>query len=617
MQTHRRAVALLAIIVPVVLTAIDRDATAQVYPISATQVSPISASQPATAPKLPPDDAASALRRLVDEAWDWEVGQDPLLATAVADPRGQDRLPDDSPAAVADRAKRRGEFLQRLTAINAEGLDPASLADREVLRRRLQDAIDEYRFGSHLMPINNRSGFHVYLAELAQSMRLESRDDFANYIARLKDFPRYFDQQIAWMRAGVTQGLTMPAVILREVPSQVEAHVVEKPEASLLYRPLLEPRPPAISAEDWSQLQIAAADAIRSAVVPAFAKLHDFLRDEYLPNCRGTIAARALPQGAEYYAGRVRHFTTLELTPQQVHEIGQSEVRRIRGEMTTVMRKTGFEGDLKDFVAKLRTDPQHYARTPEELLQFAAAICKRIDGELPRLFSRLPRTPYGIKPVPDFIAPQTTTAYYWPPAADFTRAGFFYLNTYNLSARPKYELEALAMHEAVPGHHLQIALQQELADLHPIRRYTGFTSFVEGWGLYAESLGSEMGFYQDPYQDFGRLSMEAWRACRLVVDTGMHALGWSREEAIAFMTENTALAGHNVVAEVDRYIGWPGQALGYKIGQLKISELRAQAQAKLGPRFDIREFHDVVLAQGAIPLDLLTDNVNRWVASKE
>lgn len=558
--------------------------------------------------------ADAALRQLVDEAWDWEVQTDPLLATEVADPRGQDRLPTESLELLEARADQRQRFLDRLLAIEQGALSDTARADHQVLRTRLSDAIAEHRYGTALMPLTSRSGFHVFLPDLAQSMRLETESNFRNYVARLNDFPRYFGEQIVLLRAGIARGLTPPAIVLRDIEQQLESQVVETHAQSLLYKPFQQARPAGISEEAWRSLSGDAAMAIEQAVVPAFRDLLTFMRGEYLPACRGSIAAGALPEGREFYRYRVRHFTTLALTPEEVHEIGLREVARVRGEMEACMRKTGFTGSWEAFIRQLRTDPRHYAKTPEELLQYTAWICKRIDGALPQLFARLPRTPYGIREIPAFVAPQTTSAYYWPPAGDGSRAGYFYLNTYNLSSRPKYEMEALAMHEAVPGHHLQIALQQELQDLHAIRRFTSFTAFVEGWGLYAERLGLEMGFYEDPYQDFGRLSMEAWRACRLVVDTGIHAQGWSREQAIEFMVANTALAEHNVVAEVDRYIGWPGQALGYKIGQLKILELRRRAEHQLAGKFDIREFHDVVLSQGAIPLELLEANVDRWIA---
>ncbi len=364
---------------------------------------------------------------------------------------------------------------------------------------------------------------------------------------------------------------------------------------------------------EQTPLQAEAAKAIAESVVPGYREFYEFLKKEYVPAARGTIGAAGLPNGREFYRHRVRKYTTLDVTPEQVHQTGLAEVARIRKEMDEVVKRAGFQGTREQFVEHLRSDPKFYPKTPEELMEKVAFALKKADGKLPELFGTLPRMPYGIRPVPDFIAPQTTTAYYMQPAGDGTRAGFYYVNTYDLKSRPLYEVEALSLHEAVPGHHLQIALQQELGELAPFRRFAGVTAFIEGWGLYAEKLGQEMDFYQDPYSDFGRLSYEMWRACRLVVDTGMHALGWTRQQAIDFMAANTALSQHNIVAEVDRYISWPGQAVAYKMGELKIRELRARAEEELGDRFNIRKFHDVVLGSGAVPLDVLEAQVNDYI----
>jgi uncharacterized protein (DUF885 family) len=363
-------------------------------------------------------------------------------------------------------------------------------------------------------------------------------------------------------------------------------------------------------------LREAAQVAIRDGVVAGYRRFRDFMRDEYVPAARGSTSASALPRGREFYRHRVNKYTTLETSPEAVHQRGLDEVARIRGEMEAIIREVEFDGDFAAFVEHLRSDPQFFAETPEEFLKEASFILKRIDGELPGLFGRLPRMPYGLRPVPDYVAPRTTSAYYQRPTGDGTRAGFFYLNTYNLAGRPLYALESLALHEAVPGHHLQIALQQELEDLPNFRRFGGSTAFVEGWALYAERLGLEAGFYQSPYSNFGRLSMEMWRACRLVVDTGVHYFDWPRERAIAFMQENSAESNHNIEAEVDRYIGWPGQALAYKTGELKIRELRARAEAALGDEFDIRAFHDAVLGGGAVPLDVLEATIDAWIADQ-
>jgi uncharacterized protein (DUF885 family) len=388
---------------------------------------------------------------------------------------------------------------------------------------------------------------------------------------------------------------------------------VADPTQSVFYKPFEERQ--AASRQDGAELAEAARQAIAESVVPGYQSLQSFFQNEYFPHSREGIAASDLPNGREYYRFCIRYHTTLDLTPEQVHETGQSEVRRIRAEMEAAVAKTGFEGNFREFIAFLRSDPRFYAETPEALLKETGYLLKRIDGELPRLFRTLPRLPYGIRTVPDYSAPGETTAYYMPGSGDGTRAGYYYVNTYDLKSRPLYELEALSLHEAVPGHHLQLALQQEL-DLPKLRRFTHFTAYVEGWALYAERLGLEIGFYTDPYSDFGRLSYEMWRACRLVVDTGMHALGWSRRQAIDFMLDNTSSTELNITNEIDRYIAWPGQALAYKTGELKIRELRARAEAALGERFDIRAFHDVLLTSGSLPLDVLEGLVDEWIGAQ-
>jgi uncharacterized protein (DUF885 family) len=360
-----------------------------------------------------------------------------------------------------------------------------------------------------------------------------------------------------------------------------------------------------------------AEDSIRGSVIPAYQALLQFLETEYVPGSREGIAAADLPDGPAFYQDRIRYFTTLDLSPETVHATGQSEVRRIRAEMEAVIRKTDFKGTFREFIEFLRRDPRFYVSTPEALLEKTALVLKRMDGELPKLFKTLPRLPYGIREIPAFSAPGNTAAYYQPGSGDGTVAGNYYVNTFDLASRPLYEIEALSLHEAVPGHHLQIALQQELGDLPNFRRFAGFTSFVEGWALYSERLGLEVGFYQDPYSDFGHLSYEMWRACRLVVDTGMHALGWRRQQAIDFMAENTSSTLLNITNEVDRYIAWPGQALAYKLGELKIRELRALAEKELGAKFNLREFHDALLLAGALPLDVLEVRVREWVAGQK
>lgn len=552
------------------------------------------------------------LDALFAESWEYGLAEDPLFATHAGDARYNDRLPRETLADQQRRLAAERKFLERLEAIPRDQLDRAEQVHYDIFARQKRDAIAEFEFRGYRMPITNRSGFHVTFPELPLHMPLENVQDYENYIARLTAFDQYALDNIELMREGIKQGYTLPSVVLADMNEVIEPQLVDDATKSLLYKPL-QTLPKNFSAADKERLQAAARVAIAEHVVPGYRKLLEFLKQEYVPACREQIGASALPNGREYYRFKVRHFTTLDIDPQAVHDIGLAEVKRIKAEMQDVLRRVKFEGDLPAFIEMLRTDPKFYAETPEQLLKETSLVLKRMDGELPKLFGKLPRTPYGIREIPDFIAPRTTTAYYQPPAGDGSRAGFYYVNTYNLKSRPLFEIEALSLHEAVPGHHLQIALQQELKDQPPFRRFAHATAFVEGWGLYSERLGLEVGFYEDPYRDFGRLSYEMWRACRLVVDTGMHYLGWTRQQAIEFMADNTALSIHNITAEVDRYISWPGQATAYKMGELKIRALRKEAEEKLGEKFDVRAFHDAVLAGGAVPLDVLEENVHAYI----
>ncbi|GAA4463117.1 DUF885 domain-containing protein [Novipirellula rosea] len=567
-----------------------------------------------SASETPTGDAA--INQLLDRVWDFQLTEFPLLATDVGDPRGQDRLADQSLDAIERRGKKTIEFLAELQSIEPESLSPLRQIDYAILQQSLKADIADDQFQTHLMPINNREGFHISFPEMPRVMNPRTRKDFENYVSRLNAFSEYTDQHIARMRKGIDAGLTQPAIILRDSVDQVMAQVVDDPSKSLLMTNINEEAKDRFDAETWEQITAEIADAIQSSVIPSYQRLADFLKDEYLPACRGTIGASSLPNGRAFYRDRTHRFTTLDISPEEVHEIGRRENKRIRQEMEAIREQVKFDGDLPAFLHHLRTDPKFYPKTADELLQRVALVLKRADGRLPELFGRLPRIPYGIREVPDYVAPQTSSAYYWPPATDGSRGGFYYINTYNLSSRPLYQIESLSMHEAVPGHHLQLALQAELEGLHPLSRQSNFTAFIEGWALYSERLGKEIGFYKDPYQDFGRLSMEAWRASRLVVDTGVHYMGWSRQQAIEYMRENTALSEHNIVAEVDRYIGWPGQALGYKMGELTISRLRAESEAELGDAFDLRSFHDRVLSVGSIPLPLLEKRIIQWRAEQ-
>jgi uncharacterized protein (DUF885 family) len=557
--------------------------------------------------------AGDELAKLLGDAWEYRLREDPLFATNTGDHRYDDKLPKVSLADEKRRDADRREFLKRWEAIDRAALSAAEQANYDIFGRQLRDSGREYEFQTYLMPISDRWGFHVDFPELPRDMPLLTQRDYENYIARLNGFSQYAAGHIELMREGVKRGVTVPSVIMQRYNEPLEAQIVEDPEKSLLYKPLLD-FPDSVPKSEHDRLRAAARKAISDSVVPGYRTFLEFMKNEYVPNCRGTIAASALPNGREYYRHCVQKFTTLDdRTPEEVHAIGLAEVARIRGEMDRIIRDLKFDGDFAKFTEHLRENPKFYAKSAEELEKEVAFILKRIDGQLPKLFGRLPRMPYGVRQVPDFIAPQATFAYYQSPTGDGTRAGFFYINTYNLPSRPIYLLEALSLHEAVPGHHLQIALQQELEHLPPFRKYSGFTAFTEGWALYAERLGLETGFYEDPYNDFGRLTMEIWRACRLVVDTGIHYLGWTREQAIEYMRANSAMPMHDIRAEVDRYLGWPGQALAYKTGELAIRELRGEAETKLGEKFDVRAFHDCVLGSGALPLELLEQNVHAWI----
>lgn len=558
--------------------------------------------------------AEDELNRLFSDAWEFELREAPLFATRFGDHRWDDQLSRESLADQQRRLAERRRYFARWQQIDRTQLSRPDRINYDIFGRLLQDDLAEADAHAYLMPITNRSGFHTSFPELPRDVPLRTTKDYEHYIARLRAFSQHTDDHIELMRAGIEKHFVLPAVVLEGYEDTIAAHIVDDPTKSLLFAPLRS-FPDRVAESERQRLISAAREAIQQHVVPSYRKFYEFMKTEYVPACRGSISASELPNGREYYRHRVRMYTTLDITPEQVHETGLAEVKRIRQEMEAIIRKVGFQGDFAAFVEHLRNDPRFYADTPEQLLKEVTIVLKRMDGALPHLFKTLPRMPYGIREVPPYLAPKTTTAYYQQPAGDGSQAGFYYVNTFNLKARPLYEIEALSLHEAVPGHHLQIALQQELTNIPHFRRFAGVTAFIEGWGLYAERLGLEVGFYQDPYSDFGRLTYEMWRACRLVVDTGMHYLGWSREQAIQFMANNTALSLHNITAEVDRYISWPGQALAYKTGELKIRELRRLAETELGDEFDIREFHDVVLGSGAVPLSVLDENVREFITA--
>jgi uncharacterized protein (DUF885 family) len=560
-------------------------------------------------------DAKKSLDALLAEAWEFRLVENPLLATAVGDHRFDDRLPAMTRADLDRRAARSRQLLDRLRAIDTAGLASTDRISHRMLERELRDDLEAYRFGDWRLPLTSDSGFHTEIALMPRDVPTATVRDVENYVARLRAIPAFFDQEVALMREGLRTGFTMPRVVLEGYDVTIRTHADAPPEKSVFWAPF-ETLPATLPAPERERLRSAGRAAIAEAVLPAYRSFLDFFTREYLPGARRTTAAADLPDGRAYYEWRVRSYTTLDTTADEVHAIGLREVERIRGEMQQVIEQVGFPGTFDAFLQHLRTDPRFYARTPEELLKQAAWIAKRMDGKLPSLFRRLPRQPYGVEPVPPDLAPKYTGGRYVGAPLDSTRAGTFWVNTYALESRPLYTLEALTLHEAVPGHHLQIALAKELEGLPPFRRYGYVDAFGEGWGLYSERLGLEAGFYTDPYSNFGRLTYEMWRACRLVVDTGLHAEGWSRDRAIEFMAARTALSRHEIETEVDRYISWPGQALAYKMGELKIRELRARAEKALGERFDVRAFHDAVLENGTVPLTVLEERIDAFIAAR-
>ncbi|TXH94860.1 MAG: DUF885 domain-containing protein [Rheinheimera sp.] len=521
-------------------------------------------------------------------------------------------LPDMSAAALEQAQQQRLALLAELNKTNVSGLSEQQKINFAILQYRLQNDIDEYRFGAHYMPLTAESGFHSDVLFMLNMSSVKTEKDLQTYLEKLAALPLYMQQQMDWMRQGLAKGYTQPKAVLAGYEDSIKSFISPDPQKSPFYRPLLK-QPAGIDAARWQALQQQASALISQQITPVYQQYLDFFTTQYVPGARDNIAAIALPDGAAYYQNRLEHYTTLKMTPQQVHQIGLQEVARIRAEMQQVIDQTGFKGSFAEFVQFLRTDPQFYVTKPEQLLKEAAYLSKKIDAQLPKLFKTLPRTPYGVEPVPAEIAPKYTTGRYAGGRAA-GEPGFYWVNTYALDRRPLYELEALTLHEAVPGHHLQVALANEQDSL-PVYRRSFYTSaFGEGWGLYSEYLGLEVGFYTDPYSNFGRLTYEMWRACRLVVDTGMHTMGWSRQQAIDFLAQNTALSMHNVTTEVDRYISWPAQALSYKLGELTIKRLRQKAEKTLGDKFNVREFHDAVLSNGSVPLSVLEQQIDLYIA---
>ncbi|MCB9639123.1 MAG: DUF885 domain-containing protein [Myxococcales bacterium] len=550
------------------------------------------------------------LERLFQDFWSWMLCEEPLLAEEWSGDTAVRWLPEVSEAAMLRRAAGYRLFLKRLKGVH--GLSKEARIQADILALLLNNWLGEVQYKNYLLPINQRENFISDLAETLKRARYTKREEAEAGISKLRDFGRYTDEHLAVMRQGLREGYTLPRVVAGGIDKGIALYLKKDASQSVFYRPFLH-LPKTWSEAERKRTQKAASQAITAVVMPSIQRFLTFWRKEYAPRLRDSIAASKLPKGSAFYRHRIRYYTTLPLTAEAIHARGLAEVKRIRTEMQAILRSVRFKGDFGAFLRFLRTDPRFYVKTPQQLLKEVSYVLKRMDGQLPRLFGRLPRTPYGIREIPMSIAPRTTPAFYWPLSGDGRKAGFYYVNTYNLKSRPLYEIEALSFHEAVPGHHLQIALQQEQKSLPMFRRAFRFTVFVEGWALYAERLGLEVGFYRDPYSNFGRLTYEMWRACRLVVDTGMHAKGWSRQQAIDFMARHTALSLHNIQTEVDRYIAWPGQALAYKIGEMTIRGLRKEAEKALGRRFSIRRFHDALLQNGSVPMPVLSRQMRAWI----
>jgi len=552
---------------------------------------------------------------VIEEHWAWTLENYPEWRLEYGDRSGNRDWTDLSLDAIASRHEALGEFSQRLKSIEPAGLSDQTALNRLMLLRELSDERQRFEQGLHLIAIDMRSG-PQHRFSMAERLPFTTEADYRDWLARLEKMPVQLAQYTALLEQGIAQNRVQAQVIMSRVPAQLARVINDDPSLSPFYG-IFERLPEAIPADAQADIQAEAQRVITEVLNPAYRKFQTFINETYMPASRPEPGIGSLKGGKGAYQFLASSFTTTDLTPEEIHQIGLDEVARIRTEMEAVIEDVGFDGDIQAFNEFLRSDPRFYYSTPEELLEGYQAVSKRLDPELVKLFGTLPRMPYGVRPIPEDIAPDTTTAYYMQPAADGTRPGWYYVNLHKPEVRPKFEMEVLSVHESVPGHHLQIAIAQELGELPEFRRASGVTAFVEGWGLYSERLGYDMGLYQDPYSRYGQLVYDMWRAVRLVVDTGMHYFGWSRDRAIGYFMANAAKTETDIVNEIDRYIGWPGQALAYKIGQLKMLELRARAEEDLGETFDIRAFHDHLLGAGAIPLDVLETRMLLWIETQQ
>lgn len=556
------------------------------------------------------------LKGVIEDHWQYSLREDPITAGRMGVSDYNSKLPGVTAKDRARRLKAEEELLQRLDALDLSELDDSDRVNRELLAWVLENSIEANELFLERVPLNTFYSFYSSALDANSGLAMTRAGDYEDYIARIRDFGRYFDENIANMREGIRTGFVLPKIVVQGIAPTVRAQVYKDPTKSSLYKPFAE-MPASIPVAEQQRLRDNGKEAIEQVAIPAFARVADFLEGDYLKAASETIGAEEMRGGSDYYRHNIRNYVTLDMDPAEIHRTGLAEVKRIRAEMDELIKESGFKGTFEEFTHFLRTDPQFYAKTPEELLKETAYISKRIDYLLPEFFNLLPRTPYGVVPVPSEIAPNYTTASYNPAAIGGTRGGAYWLNTYGLDQRPLYELPALTLHESVPGHHLQNALSQELQNVPDFRRNLYLSAFGEGWALYSERLGKEMGLYTTPYEHFGRLSYEMWRAARLVIDTGIHSQGWTRQQALDFLSSNTSLSPANVRAEVDRYISWPGQALSYKMGEIKIRQLRARAEKELGDKFDLRAFHDALLKNGALPLSMLEEQMQGFITEQK
>ena len=565
---------------------------------------------------LAADGDAERFRAIYEKEWAFRLRESPTFASYIGVHDYDDRL---GRVSEADQERRHAYWKgirAELKDISCARLSAEDCINYRVFVQQMDNFIAEYETRAYLLTFNSDWGFFMGWARLPENTRFSDTEDYRNYLARLHEMPAVMDEYITLMRKGLEVGMTQPRVILDGRDEPIRAQLVEHAEQSPFYRPFAD-LPESVAGGERAELLATADRVISEDVIPAYRRLYEFFHEEYVPGARETLGASELPGGERFYRAQIRQYATVDMTPQEIHDLGLEQVARIRSEMQDIIREVGFDGDFAEFLAFLRSDPSFYAKTPKELLAHASYYAKKIDGRLPMLFGHLPRQPYGVAPVPDEIAPFYTAGRYVPAPLDALRGGYYWVNTHALESRPLYAIPALTLHEGAPGHHTQGALAMEQAEQPPFRRFDYISAYGEGWALYAEKLGLEMEIYETPYDHFGRLTYEMWRACRLVIDTGIHALGWTREQALNYLASNTALSMHEVTTEVDRYISWPAQALSYKLGEYTILRLRRQAEQDLGPAFDVRAFHDHLLSLGSVPLDVLTEEMSRWVKAQQ